>query len=134
MYGSARGRQILQYKINPNPNTNPSSPYCIMRFIFGSRVHVPLCRLAIGKDRSGNARHAHRPNYSPCRNILPSSGPAHPPCSLRSLGKGLGPLQIPTIIVLITFRYLRARILPFVQESRRTDYSRKRRQFCFLYC
>ena len=43
MYGSARGRQILQYKINPNPNpnTNPSSPYCIMRFIFGSRVHVP---------------------------------------------------------------------------------------------
>ena len=29
MYGSARGRQILQYKINPNPNpnTNPSSPY-----------------------------------------------------------------------------------------------------------
>ena len=45
MYGSARGRQILQYKINPNPNpnpnTNPSSPYCIMRFIFGSHVHVP---------------------------------------------------------------------------------------------
>ena len=47
MYGTARGRQILQYKINPNPNpnpnpnTNPSSPYCIMRFIFGSRVHVP---------------------------------------------------------------------------------------------
>ena len=54
MYGSARGRQILQYKIspnpNPNPNTNPSSPYCIMRFIFGSRVHVPLCAQA-------------RPNY-----------------------------------------------------------------------
>ena len=47
MYGSARGRQMLQYKINPNPNpnTNPSSPYCIMRFIFGSRVHVPLCGL-----------------------------------------------------------------------------------------
>ena len=49
MYGSARGRQILQYKINPNPNpnpnTNPSSPYCIMRFIFGSRVHVPLCKI-----------------------------------------------------------------------------------------
>ena len=47
MYGSARGRQILQYKINPNPNpnpnTNPSSPYCIMRLIIGSRVHVPLC-------------------------------------------------------------------------------------------
>ena len=44
MYDSARGRLILQYKINPNPNpnTNPSSPYCIMRFIFGSRVHVPL--------------------------------------------------------------------------------------------
>ena len=41
MYGSARGHQILQYKINPNPNTNPSSPYCIMRFIFGFRVHVP---------------------------------------------------------------------------------------------
>ena len=45
MYGSARGRQIQQYKINPNPNpnpnANPSSPYCLMRFIFGSRVHVP---------------------------------------------------------------------------------------------
>ena len=49
MYGSARGRQILQYKINPNPNpnpnTNPSSPYCIIRFIFGSRVHVPSRQL-----------------------------------------------------------------------------------------
>ena len=49
MYGSARGRQIPQYKINlnpnPNSNTNPSSPYCIMRFIFGPRVHVPLCEI-----------------------------------------------------------------------------------------
>ena len=60
MYGSARGRQILQYKINPNPNpnpnTNPSSPYCIMRFIFGSRVHVPSrVKMAVGRERkTGN--------------------------------------------------------------------------------
>ena len=60
MYGSVRGRQMQQYKINPNPNpnpnTNPSSPYCIMRFIFGSRVHVPLCRFLARKLLFGALR------------------------------------------------------------------------------
>ena len=64
MYRSARGRQIVQYKINPNPNpnpnTNPSSPYCIMRFIFGSRVHVPSRskhRRCGGEERSSQPVH-----------------------------------------------------------------------------
>ena len=81
MYGSARGRQILQYKINPNPNpnpnTNPSSPYCIMRFIFGSRVHVPS-RIFTAKVPG---------SHSP-QGCLAWAWPAHPFDSLSALVTG----------------------------------------------
>ena len=43
-----RGSQVLKYKIkpNPNPNTYPHSPYCVVRFIVGYTVcmcHGPPC-------------------------------------------------------------------------------------------